>query len=147
MKEISIACYFTSLLILLGFGLTYTFSVEFMPYHSAAVEMQWGNVPFHFQVLIIALMRAVGGTCLSLALALIFLLIIAFHKGYKWVLYTVPVICILQSVGGLYAMIHVMKNTSATPPVAAPLIVVLLSIMGLILSIYEHKSELLATQR
>jgi len=104
---------------LAAFGFVYLLRPEFMPYHSVAVGMPWPEVPPNFQILITALMRAVGGAMLALALASFLILLVPFRQGARWALWGMPILGLVQSAGAAYAMSHVVLNTSASPPLWA----------------------------
>lgn len=133
--KVAFGCYFLVGLLLVGFGFVYLFRAEFMPYHSVAVDMPWSEVPVRFQVLILALMKALGGTCVALALALYIVLFVPFRQGARWALWAMPLFGLVQSAGSFYAMSHVALNTSASPPFWAPTAGVVLSIVAFVLSV------------
>ena len=115
-RKIAFWCYAAAMLILAVFGIVYLFRPEFMPYHSVAVGMPWTAVDPSFQVLILALMRAVGGACLSLAVVQFVLLLVPFRQGAAWASWTIAVAGLVMCAGSLYAMMLVTLNTPATPP-------------------------------
>jgi hypothetical protein len=139
--KIAFGCYFLAGLILVGFGVTYLLRSEFMPYHATAIAMPWSDVPPYFQTLILALMKALGGTYVALALALYLILLVPFRQGAVWALWTTPLIGIIQSAATLYAMSHVALNTPATPPFIAPIAGALLSVVAFVLSISDPKKH------
>jgi hypothetical protein len=59
-----------------------------MSYHAAAVAMPWSQVPANFQVFILGMMKALGGTYLALAIVLGVILIVPFRQGAAWPLWT-----------------------------------------------------------
>jgi hypothetical protein len=105
-----------------------------MPYHADATGMQWSEVPQNFQILIVALMKAFGGSCLALSFGAFIILIKEFPKNSSWAKWCIPLLLSFASLGGLYAMSHVMLNTQASPPWPASALVILLSIIGFSLS-------------
>lgn len=115
-------------------GLTYALKPSFMPYHAAALEMQWTEVPENFQVLIIALMRAFGGACIALSCCVFVILWTSFSKGARWAHWCIPLVLCLASLGGLYAMSHVMIYTQATPPWKLSGGILVFSLAGFILA-------------
>ena len=74
-------CHFIAILILLAFGLAYLVRSEFMPYHAIAAGMRWDELGTGVQVLILGLMRAVGGACLAIAVLELTLLLVPFRQG------------------------------------------------------------------
>ena len=133
--KLAFSLYFLSGLLLAAFGFVYLLRPEFMPYHSVAVGMPWSEVSPNFKILIIALMRAVGGTVLILALAFFLILLVPFRQGAKWALWGLPILGLLQSAGSAYAMSHVALNTSASPPLWVALAGAILVVVAFALSI------------
>lgn len=105
-----------------------------MPYHSAVVGMEWNEVPAHFKILITALMRAFGGACIALSIVAFVILFKQFPKGNAWARWCLPMVLTLASLGGLYAMSHVMLYTQASPPWGASAVIIVLSLVGYVLS-------------
>lgn len=138
--KFAFGCHLLATLIVAAFGVTYLFRPEFMPYHSVAVGMPWAEVAPSFQVLILALMRVVGGTCLAVAVLELFLLVVPFRQGVVWARWAIPAGGLVLSAGALYGMLYVGLNTSATPPWIAPVAVALLSVAGLLLSLGQPKA-------
>ena len=64
---------YSAALILLGMGLIYLFKNSFMPYHSDAISLEWNEVDSSNQFLILALMRAVSGGFIAIAIVAAFL--------------------------------------------------------------------------
>lgn len=60
LRRVAMAGYIMSAIPLALFGAIYLTRSEFMPYHAAAVGQSWGEVAPGFQVLLLAMMRAVG---------------------------------------------------------------------------------------
>ena len=141
--KIAFTCYFIANLVVLLFGIVYSFKGSFMPYHEQAIGMAWSDVPDNFQVLIIALMRAFGGACIALSVAIFIILFKQFPNGACWVKWCIPLSLSIASLGGMHAMTHVMMNTSASPPWLASVLIIFLSIIGYIFSTdnKQHKID------
>jgi len=137
--KVAFACYFLAGLLLIGFGVVYLFRQEFMPYHSAAVGLPWADVPPNFQILILALMKAVGGTSIAVALALYIVLLVPFREGARWALWAAPSLGLVQCAAAFYPMSYVALNTTASPPLWAPATGVLLIVVALVLSLSASK--------
>jgi hypothetical protein len=117
------------------FGFIYLLRNEFMPYHAVAVGMAWSEVPGPFQILIIALLKGVGGAAVTLAVALLVLLLVPFRHGARWALWAVPSLALLNYITVANAMAHVMLNTPAVPPWNVTVFCTACIIVGAILSI------------
>ncbi len=126
------------LLAILGFtmiGLIYLFRSEFMPYHAVAVGRSWAEVESPFQILILALIRAFGGTNLSTALGMGILLFIPFRQGFLWARWAIPSIGYATQLPSLFVTLSVTLNTPATPPWIFVVLGMVLLLVGLILSL------------
>jgi len=132
--KLSFVCYLLSIFILAAFGVSYLLRSEFMPYHSVAVGMPWSEVSPSFQILILALMKALGGMCLAVALSEFILLYLPFRQGVVWVRWLIPSVGLISCSATLYAMIYVASNTAASPPIGIVLVAVVLLVSGLIIS-------------
>jgi hypothetical protein len=133
--RIAFWCYLLATLTATAFGVVYLVKPEFMPYHSVAVGMPWAAVAPSFQVLILALMRAVGGACLAFAVLQLTLLLIPFRQGAAWATWAIAVSGLVMCAGTLYAMMLVAQNTPATPPWIAPTAGAVLLVVALVLSL------------
>ncbi|MEI9909303.1 MAG: hypothetical protein WDO71_06370 [Bacteroidota bacterium] len=113
------------------FGLVYLFRVRFLPYHEDALNKDWKDVTPAFQVLILALMRAVGGGAAASGFSIIILQY--YHhtnSGSHWIPVVILINGLLISCGSLYAMLLVRLKTSGRPPIWAIAVSVLLLFAG-----------------
>ena len=138
--RIAFWCYLFGTLIVTAFGIVYLVSPDFMPYHSVAVGMPWAAVAPSFQVLILALMRAVGAACLALAILQWTLLLIPFTQGAAWATWAIAASGLVMCAGSFYAMMLVAQHTPATPPWIAPAAGAVLLVVGLVLSLKRRAS-------
>lgn len=132
---ISFISYSFVALVSILFGLIYLTRNQFMPYHAEALSLSWSELSENMQVLILALMRAVGGGFLATGLAIFILLIIPFGVGDKWTIYAIPAISLCTSLGTLYATLLVKTKTPGKPPVILGFLALALTIIGFIFSI------------
>ena len=138
--KIAFVCHLLATLIVAGFGVTYLLRPEFMPYHAVAVGMPWVEVPPFFQVLILALMRVIGGACLAVVVMQWILLLAPFRQGVVWARWAIPAGGLIICAGALYGMLYVGLNTPATPPWIAPAAAALLLVLGLVLSLGQRRA-------
>ena len=117
------------------FGLIYLIKNQFMPYHSEALGLSWSDLDPKKQVLILALMRAVGGGFLATGLTMLILLIIPYRAGDTWSIYAIPTISFCNSSGALYATFLVKNRTPGNPPLGLSLLALGLTIIGFIFSL------------
>lgn len=133
--KMAFGCHFLALLVLVGFGLTYLFRAEFMPYHAVAVGMSWAEVPSGSQALFLGLMKAVGGASLAIALLVSILLLVPFRQGASWARWAIPAGGLLFCATTLYAQTHVALHTPATPPIGLVIAAAVVQIVGFVLSV------------
>jgi hypothetical protein len=132
---ISSSCYGLVALISILFGSIYLLKNEFMPYHREAVGRSWSELEPNFQVLIIALMRAVGGGFLATGLTIFILLLIPWRAGDTWSIYAIPAIGLCTLLGTLSATLLVKTKTPGKPPVGLSLLALALTVIGFIFSL------------
>ncbi|KAA3659653.1 MAG: hypothetical protein DWQ04_21690 [Chloroflexi bacterium] len=133
--KVAFYCYLLTLLLLAVFGLIYLFRSEFMPYHAVAVGQSWADLEPAFQILILGLMRVIGGNLLATAFAIGIILFGPFRQGARWSYWAIPIIGLLSSVATLYATLYVDRNTPASAPWMAAALGVVLLVLGFILSV------------
>jgi hypothetical protein len=138
--KVAFGCHLLATLIVAAFGITYLFRPEFMPYHSVAIGMPWAEVATPVQVLILALMKVIGGACLAVVVLELILLFVPFRQGLIWARWAIPAGGLVISAGALYGMLCVGLNTPATPPWIAPAAAALLLVVGLLLSLGQPKT-------
>lgn len=131
---IAFACNLLGVLLVALFGLTYFTRREFMPYHAAAIRTPWAEVEQPFQVLVLALMRAIGGLCFAVVFLELVLLVLPFRQGVSWALWAVPVGGLVVTGASVYGMSLVARHTDASPPWILPIAGGSLFLGGLCLS-------------
>ncbi len=135
-NKIAFWCYF--LAIIAGpaaWGIMFLLRSEFMPYHSVAVGMPWAEVPGPFKILILALLKIVGGAWVTIAASFFVLLFIPFRQGASWARWAIPSLGLLYCAAVCNAMAHVTLNTNAVPPWGPALAGAALIVAGALLSI------------
>ncbi len=115
-RQVALVCYGIIALVSVVLGLIYLLSTEFMPYHAAALEMDWGAVDASLQTLILALMGVAGAGWLTLAAAMAALLVFAFPGGPLWVRVTLPLLVLIFYGPTLWATVAVTVGTPAQAP-------------------------------
>ena len=133
--KVAFLCHLLASLLLIAFGLIYLLRSKFLPYHAVAVGKSWTEVDPAFQILILALMKAIGGGFLASAFALVILLFKALRKGQSWSFWAIPVTGLIASLTSLYVSINVTLNTPASPPWMAASLGTILLTLGFIFSI------------
>jgi hypothetical protein len=110
------ACYLLTILMSFAFAAMYLFRSEFMPYHAAAVGVEWPQLNPSFQALFLALMRVCGGGWLAVAAAMTVLLAVPFRRNEPWSRWAIPLVALCAAVPTLYATLLVKSRTPASPP-------------------------------
>ncbi len=128
-------CYTLAVLVAMAFGVTYLTRSRFMPYHSDALQLSWDQLDSQLQVLLLAMMRAVGGGWLAVSLNVAFLLVFPFRAGETWARYAIPLVGLAAALPSLYAALYVRSRTPASPPISLVVVAILLLIVGFIISL------------
>ncbi|MFD2176892.1 hypothetical protein [Veronia pacifica] len=133
-SKLAMFLYVFSLLIMLGFAVTYLTKTEFMPYHADALSTQWQDLPKPQQILILALMKVVGGLALAFFTLAVWVLVSAYWQGQKWAFWALPICGNIAGIPTLYAMYTVLTNTPAEPPILPPLLGLVAFNVGLLVT-------------
>jgi hypothetical protein len=136
--KIAFGCYLAVHLLFAAFAAIYLLRPEFMPYHSVAVGMRWEEVGRPFQILILGLMRVVGGGLLGAAFVGAVLLIWPFRQGACWARWAIPIHGLIVACSSLYGTLYVELNTPAKSPWPAAAVAVVLLVLGGALSISSN---------
>ncbi len=132
-------CHLLAMLLLGIIGLVYLFRSQFMPYHAIAVGKTWTEIDPAFQILLLALIRVVGGACIATALAMGIVLFIPFRQGMRWARWAIPAIGLVALLPALYATLSVTLNTPASPPWKGVVLIIVLLVAGFVLSLEPEK--------
>ena len=127
-------CYALVVVLAFAFSATYLMRSEFMPYHQEAIGKPWGELDAAVQTIILALMRGGGGSGFTLGLAMGLILLFPFREGRSWAIYALPALGLAVGAATLSVMFFVKRRTPAHPPIAVPMVVIALSVVGLVLS-------------
>ncbi|HEY9115710.1 MAG TPA: hypothetical protein VIN10_13510 [Bacteroidales bacterium] len=126
--------YYLTVVLIILFGGLYMFKPSFMPYHAEIVHLNWNQIPHTEQILIRALMIAVGGVTISVGLIL-GMFIIKFQKtGLQWISNLVMVSGIIAALLISIAPIFVVINSDSVPPLYFPVIIIALLVLSNILT-------------
>ena len=133
--KVAFGCYGAAYLLFAAFAAIYLLRPQFMPYHAVAVGMRWEEVAQPFQVLILGLMRVVGGGLLAAAFIGAVLLIWPFRQGASWVRWAIPAHGLIVACSSLWGTLYVQLKTPARSPWLAAAAAVVLLVGGALLSI------------
>jgi hypothetical protein len=59
--KIAFGCHALALLVIAAVGVIYLSRTQFMPYHAVALGKSWADIDQVLQILLLALIRALGG--------------------------------------------------------------------------------------
>lgn len=129
--------YFVLMVAGAAWGVGFLFRSEFTSYHGAAAGVPWSEVPFNFQIVILALTKLAGGLWVAFTLCIFVLLFLPFRQGARWAVWAVPLLMLAQYLAPMPAMIHLTTNSPAMPPwaltcgcIVATLVALLVSVTG-----------------
>ncbi len=114
--KIAFGIYGLNILIMIGVGLIYEFSSEFMPFHSDVIQTKWVDVDGLSQILYLGMMRTEAAGFFATGIAILILLFIPFLKFEKWSYWSMTVVGLAEYIPTLFATYHVSSITGASPP-------------------------------
>lgn len=133
-NKIGFLLYYLTIILIVLFGSLYMFKPSFMPYHAEIIHLNWDQLPHTEQILVRALMIAVGGVTIAVGIIL-GMLVLKFRKtGIQWISNYVMISGILASILIATAPIFVVMNSDSVPPLYFPVIIIVLLITGNILT-------------
>lgn len=128
--KIGFFTYYLTIILIMLFGIIYMVRPTFMPYHARIVHLNWEQIPETEQILVRALMIAVGGVTISIGIIL-GLFIYKFQKtGLQWVSNLVMASGIIASILISIAPLFVVLTSDSVPPLYIPVIIIALFITG-----------------
>ncbi|MDY6786206.1 MAG: hypothetical protein SW833_27275 [Cyanobacteriota bacterium] len=133
-KRIAFWIYLANGVALLVFGWGYLTRQTFASYHAAVTDTPWSVYPPPQQLLMLAMMKAIGSATITVALCFL-VLVAAFRRGAPWALWAVPTVGAVQALGSLYPMLYLVANTDAEPPLLGPLLTLVAMVAGLLFSL------------
>jgi len=119
---------------MLVFGVIYLTKNSFMPYHSEAISMEWNEINHTSQILILALMRTVGGGFLVCSISIFFLQYKFSSERLSWIPVLILIIGIITESTILYATLIVRLNSPGNPPTSMAIIGIVSLIVAYILN-------------
>jgi len=129
-QKIGFIAYYISIILVILFGGLYMFKPSFMPYHAQIVHLNWEQIPHSEQILVRALMIAVGGVTISVGIILAMLVFKYRKTGHQWISSYVMIYGIIASLLITIAPIYVVINSDSVPPLYFPVIIIALLITG-----------------
>ena len=117
---------------LLSSGMIYLFKNSFMSYHSEALSLDWKEVENSTQFLILALMRAVSGGWIAVAIVIIVLQRKFTLTKISWIPWLIFATGLIVSFVTIYATLIVRINSPGKPPNANLIVGIVLLIIGFI---------------
>lgn len=133
-QKIGFISYYLTIVLIILFGGLYMFKPSFMPYHAEIVHLNWGQIPLSEQVLVRALMIAVGGVTISVGIILA-MLVFKFRKTkIQWISKFTMIYGIIASLLITIAPIYVVINSDSVPPLYFPVVIIALLVTGYILT-------------
>ncbi|SRR5258708_969946 len=117
------------------FGVRYMRRDAFLPYHAAVAGKSWAELDPGVQVIILGMLRIIGGGFATLGVTLLWLCF-ALHEGVHWAPWAILTISAAALVPMLYVAIKLRSfRPDAQTPVRPTLAMMVLIVVGVCLSI------------
>ena len=137
--KVALFCYGFNAIGLFLFGLIYTFSPEFLPFHSDAISKSWEDLTPSYQVLYLGMMRTEGAGFMSSGIAIAFLLAIPFRRKEVWCFWAMATIGFVEHIPSMIGAINTSQMTPASSPWQLNLLGMILLVIGLVLSLISKR--------
>lgn len=106
-----------------------------MHYHSQAVSLKWDEIGKDMQLLILALMKTVGGGFIAVAVAIVLLQLKFYLEKISWIPLLILVMGLIIYLASIYAQIQVRRNTPGNPPITISFLGIVMLIAAYIFNI------------
>jgi uncharacterized protein YjeT (DUF2065 family) len=118
------------------FGVRYMRREDFLPYHAAVAGKSWSELDPGVQVVVLGMLRIVGGGFVTLGVALLWLCF-ALHSGARWAPWAILTISAVALGPMLYVAVKLRTfRPDAQTPVRPVLVMMILIVVGVGLSIF-----------
>jgi hypothetical protein len=115
-------------------------ATEFFPYHAAASGIEWQNVEPGLQTVLLAVFRICGAGWLTVAVALVLLIVFPFGKRDEgWSYVAIPLLSLIFWGITFGTTMHVAMTTPATPPWRGSLICIAVTLLSTLLAGLSRK--------
>jgi hypothetical protein len=123
-------------LAVIAFGVRYMRCASFMPYHSAVAGKSWSELDAGVQVVVLGMLRMIGGGFATLGVSLLWLCL-ALHEGARWAPWAILTVSAVALGPMLYVAIKLRAfRPEAQTPVKPTLAMMVLILLGAGLSIF-----------
>jgi len=140
LKVLALAGYGFVVLIMLVMASTFLTATEFFPYHAEASGLEWGDVQPGLQAVLLAVFRICGAGWLTVAVALVLLIVFPFgRRDEGWSYVAIPLVSLTFWGITLATTLHVAMTTPATPPWTGSLICIVVTLLSALLSTLSRR--------
>jgi len=125
---------------LLALGVVYLTRVEFMPYHSEAIQTAWSDLNNNYQGLILGGLKAFGGGAFMAGFAIVFMAVASLRKSVRPFMVLLPTVATGSWILLFYATYTVQTSTPGNPPLLLVGLVVAMSVLASTLLLLSQRT-------
>ena len=140
--KIAFTCHLLVTIVLVLTGALYLFTPKFMPYHSELVGKTWEQLDPSFQLLLLGFLKLSGGAVITIALAMLIILIIPFRQGIRWAKWTVPIVGLCGISASLYAALYIAFKARISVHWPSLVFFMVILIIGFLFSLEPEKKDI-----
>jgi len=115
---------------LLGQGVLYVTTAQFMPYHAEALAVEWAALPANYQGFVLGVIKGMGAGSVAVSTAILILLGIPFRRGEAWARWATPFIGVVFTSLTAYAAFTIDRLTPAETPWRQTLLLMAAYVVG-----------------
>ncbi len=140
LKYFALAGYACVALVMLIMGSVFLTATEFFPYHAVAAGLEWGEVEPGLQTVLLAVFRICGAGWLTVAVALVLLLVFPFgRRDEVWSYFAIPLLSLIFWGITFATTLYIARTTPATPPWTGSLVCIGITLLSALLSGLSRK--------
>lgn len=125
----------------MGLGVIYLLTDEFMPYHSDAIGVGWGDLDTNYQGLFLGLLKGLGAGAFSSGVALLSLAVLSYLQGIQYYKHALALVALAYSCTLTYAIYTVYSLTPSEPPLAGGLAWIVFSLIAIACSFLASSKQ------
>ncbi len=133
-RNIALTCFLLALLVPLGIGVVNLVSTKPLPWIVPALGVPWDQLSPGIRSVIAGYMKFTAAGLIGAALAMSFILFVAYRRGEVWALWAIGTVGVITPLLAVYGLWTIQLASGVSQPWYNPLVSVALIVAGLLIA-------------
>ena len=133
-RNIALTCFLLALLLPLGIGVVNLVSTKPLPWIVPALGVPWDQLSPGIQGVIVGYMKFTAAGLIGAALAMSFILFVAYRRGEVWALWAIGTVGAITPLLAVYGLWTIEFQSGVSQPWYNPLVSIVLIAIGLLIA-------------